>query len=445
MTGPTGITRLPLRSESTAAQRDTTPVPSDQIAPAKHRVLASFAIPSYRSQWLSDVLSAWGAEMETIILGWYVLVETNSPFLVSLVAALRFGGTLVSPMVGVFADRVPRRTIFVAMRIAYALLAASLAVTGIAGVLPIWYVFVAAALAGLLRPSEMIIRQSLIADTVPRELLTNAMGFSRTTMESARIFGALAGAGLLSVLGIGFAYAGVSAVYVASIVFTVRIAPRARSAPPSPAAPWSDLLAGFSYMRRAPVILAVVFLAFMVNLTAFPLTQGLLPVIARDVFGFDENGLARMVATAAAGALAGSVLIAVLVRSARPERLMFAGLISWHALVLGFALTDSPVVAFVLLALIGVAMVAAMIPMAVLLMSHADAAFRGRVMGLRMLAVYGLPVGLLAAGAIIESLGVTTTLIAYAVLGTIPALVAASRWQRWMAATARRADLLRRR
>ena len=53
-----------------------------------------------------------------------------------------------------------------------------------------------------------------------------------------------------------------------------------------------------------------------------------------------------------------------------------------------------------------------MVPMAVILLRTADPAFRGRVMGVRMLAVYGLPVGLLLSGPMIEHLG-------FAVTGTI--------------------------
>ena len=46
-----------------------------------------------------------------------------------------------------------------------------------------------------------------------------------------------------------------------------------------------------------------------------------------------------------------------------------------------------------------------MIPMAVLLLRVADPAFRGRVMGVRMLAVYGMPLGLLLSGPLVEHAG----------------------------------------
>jgi len=70
--------------------------------------LSAFRIQSYRFQWGSDLLNSWAFEMETLILGWFVLVTTDSPLLLAAFAALNFSGTLLSPFFGVLADRVDR-------------------------------------------------------------------------------------------------------------------------------------------------------------------------------------------------------------------------------------------------------------------------------------------------------------------------------------------------
>ena len=46
-----------------------------------------------------------------------------------------------------------------------------------------------AAITGLVRPSDMGLRGALIADTMPPDTLTAAMGISRTTSDTARIAG----------------------------------------------------------------------------------------------------------------------------------------------------------------------------------------------------------------------------------------------------------------
>jgi hypothetical protein len=70
-----------------------------------------------------------------------------------------------------------------------------------------------------------------------------------------------------------------------------------------------------------------------------------------------------------------------------------------------------------------------MVPMAVLLLRGADPALRGRVMGVRMLAVYGLPVGLLLSGPLVEHAGFAITGSLYSLLGIGFTLLIAVRWR----------------
>ena len=62
------------------------------------------------------------------------------------------------------------------------------------------------------------------------------------------------------------------------------------------------------------------------------------------------------------------------------------------------------------LALAGLAQSFTMVAMTTLLLSVTPSGMRGRVMGLRNLAVYGLPLGLLASGALADLFGAPTAL-----------------------------------
>jgi hypothetical protein len=55
--------------------------------------------------------------------------------------------------------------------------------------------------------------------------------------------------------------------------------------------------------------------------------------------------------------------------------------------------------------------------------------FRGRVMGVRMLAIYSLPLGLIAAGALIGRIGFGATATLYSVIGLVFTLIIAARWR----------------
>jgi len=390
-------------------------------------MLEAFGVRSFRFQWSADLLTSWAFEMETLILGWYVLVATGSVFLLTLFGALQFGGTLLSPYIGTLADRFSRRSLLIALRIAYASCAWSLAALEVSGALATWHVFAIALVAGLLRPSDLVLRNALIADTVPQDQLTNAMGLSRTTMDSARIAGALAGAGLFSWAGFGAAYAVVTLFYLTGIALTVGVM---RGAARRAGGAWAELRLGLRYVLDQPTIAALMCLAFLVNLTAFPLSHGLLPYVAKEVYGTDANGLAQLSAAYALGALAGSILLAWLGRRAQPTRFVIGGIIAWYLLLLVFALTESRVVGLTLLVGIGLVQSLAMVSMAIALLMTTAIEFRGRVMGLRMLAVYGLPLGLVAGGALIAQIGFTAQTVFYALVGLTLTAAIRLRWRK---------------
>ena len=92
-------------------------------------ILAPFRIRSYRFQWPADLLTSLAFEMETVILSWYVMVETGSVLLLTAFGSLLFLGTLAAPMFGVLGDRVGGRAMLSAMRAIYAVLAAVLTTT----------------------------------------------------------------------------------------------------------------------------------------------------------------------------------------------------------------------------------------------------------------------------------------------------------------------------
>jgi MFS family permease len=402
--------------------------------------LAPFRIRSFQFQWPADLLTSWAFEMETLVLGWFILVETGSVLLLTLFGALQFGGTLIAPMFGVASDRIGHRNLLSGMRAVYAVVAAALMVCAFTGVLYPLLALTLAALTGLVRPSDMGLRGALIAETMPFDRLTGAMSISRTTSDSARIAGALAGAGLFAAFGIGPAYIVVTSFYLLSAVLTwctVSAKPEAATTAAAAAivgssSPWRDLREGIVHVWNTPSLLALVWLAFLFNLTAFPVTNGLLPYVAREIYHVDQTGLGYLVASLSFGALIGSLALTRSGAGAELPRLMIVSALVWQCLLLGFAQMQSMLGGIVFLMFAGVTQSLVMVSHAVILLRASGQRLRGRIMGVRMLAVYGLPFGLLVAGALIERIGFRTTATIYAVIGIVSTLLVAARWSAFL-------------
>jgi MFS family permease len=397
--------------------------------------LAPFRIRNYRFQWPADLFTSWAFEMEALVLGWYIMVETGSVLLLTVLASLNYGGTLIAPLFGVIGDRIGHRDLLAAMRASYAVLAGTLLTLALTGYLTPLAVMVIVAVMGLIRPSDLGVRGALVADIMPQYLMVGAISVSRTTMDTARIAGALTGTGLFAVLGIAPAYMAIVGLYLVATMLSLCVVAPAK---PNPAArtgeviearsPLRDLQEGLAYVWSMPRMRAALWVAFLTNVTAYPMTNGLLPYVVRDIYGADQTGLGYLSASFAIGSLIGSLTLS-LAGGVRVARLLIATTVTWYGMLLVFAQIKTLSAAMACLMLAGISQSMSMISIAVILMRSASGPFRGRVMGVRMMVIYGLPLGLLAAGSLIDLIGFAATATLYAAMGLALMLGIAMHWR----------------
>ena len=399
--------------------------------PSHSSPLAPFRVKSFAFQWPADLATSWAFEMETLILGWYVFTATGSVQMLVLFGAIQWAGSLLSPLFGVAGDRIGHRTLLLVTRIAYAVLASVLMLLSLGGLLAPWQVFVVATLVGLMRPSDLVMRNTIIAQTMHGSELMGALAISRTTADSARIAGALAGAGGVAAFGMGPVYVVVTLLYLLAFGLTLGVAraPRKDPATLTPATPWRDLVGAFDHVWTRPELLGAMGIAFLVNLLAFPFSMGLLPYVAREIYGVGQTGLGYLAAAFAAGGLIGSVLISSKKLPLRAARSMLAAGVVWFLLIMAFGWTHSMAAGIVLLLCAGVTHNLCLMPLAAVMLRGADEAMRGRVMGMRMLAIWGLPAGMLIAGWLVERVGFVATTTLFTATGAILTVAIGMRWR----------------
>jgi predicted MFS family arabinose efflux permease len=255
--------------------------------------------------------------------------------------------------------------------------------------------------------------------------------------------GALTGAGLFAGLGIGAAYVGVTGLYAAGLVLIVVMgwsmrAPGPAAAPalatgsahasPRRASHWGDLKEGLALVWSTPVLLVAILVAVLVNFLAFPFSIQFLPYIAKEIYAVDARGLGYLMASFSLGALLGSVAVSTRTGVA-PTRTMIVSVVAWFACLLAFAQMWSLWSGAAVLALAGFAQSFCMVTVAVVLLGSAGGKFQGRIMGVRMLAIYALPVGVLAGGVLIDTIGFRATGTLYSLVGVVLTLSMAWHWR----------------
>ena len=378
-------------------------------------------------------MTSWAFEMEILILGWYVIIETQSILSLTLFASLQWLGTLLAPYLGALGDRLSRRTLLCSLRLIYLVLSLTLMTLALTQSLAPTHVYVISFLAGLVRPSDLVMRNGLIGDTMSDSKLMSAMGLSRTTMDTARVIGALFGAGLFSLFGLGVAYIMVSLFYAISFLLTLGVS-GIKTNPvgfnrQKQDSIFLNLKQGLIYVWRTPALLAAMWLAFLVNLTVFPVSHGILPYVAKSIYQVDESGLSHLVASYAFGALLGSITMVLIKLKKNPARFMIINIFLMHLLIIIFAYIETKLSGQILLFFSGYIQSLAMISLVVTLLAIASEKFRGLVMGVRMMAVYGLPLGLMVSGYLIEHLGYGWSVMLYGAIGLILSALVILKWR----------------
>ena len=107
---------------------------------------------------------------------------------------------------------------------------------------------------------------------------------------------------------------------------------------------------------------------------------------------------------------------------------MLIGIVVWHLAILVLAQVESFPVALVVLVVVGACSSASMVSMSALLLTTTDIQFRGRVMGVRSLAVWTLQPGLLIGGYMAGRFDITFTFTVMGVVGLVLVAFAIIRW-----------------
>ena len=87
------------------------------------------------------MLMGMGQQMEMVVLGWFVLTQTDSPFLVGLAASARISFNFLALFAGAVADRMPRQRLMAASSFAMAFLGLVMLTLILSDLLEVWHIF----------------------------------------------------------------------------------------------------------------------------------------------------------------------------------------------------------------------------------------------------------------------------------------------------------------
>ena len=348
--------------------------------------------------WSSNMMGAMGNQTEALVLGWFVLTLTDSPLYVGLITAARLFMNPLALFAGAIADRVPRNLLLATVEFIVAGTGLLMLILILSGVLQVWHIFAITLCAGLARIFQMPTVQSLAADTVEEEQVPNAVALTNMGMNFTLIFGPLAGGLLFQIYGPEGAYLLIVALHTLAGASALLVRATRFSISDSQQSVWATVVEGLRYVSKNEAIWAALILAAIINLTGFPFHFTLLPVFARDVLGTGSAGLGVLTASFGLGGLLGSLVLASMRDLKRAGKLLIISVVVWHGSMVIFAMSTHFVASMMILLVSGLAFSGSIILIVTVMFRIALPEYRGRIMGVRVLAISAHTVGSINSG-----------------------------------------------
>jgi Major Facilitator Superfamily len=223
-----------------------------------------------------------GSTAMSLVAGIWVLSLTGSSALAALAGFFVFAPTLLGPVLGAIADRVPVRPVLVTTNLALGGLLATLQAVDDAG--DVWHIFAVMLAYGLAHVVLDAAETRLVVAAVPPDALGRLGGLRLGAQEATKLVAPLLGAGLFVLAG-GAAVALLSAGTLAAaavLYLVIRARPVAASAPRDRRM-WTDVVAGLRYLRSQPLVWRPVLVATLAMLASGLGTAGLYSVVANDL------------------------------------------------------------------------------------------------------------------------------------------------------------------
>jgi len=376
-----------------------------------HRVFKAFQYRDFRLMWIGACTSTIGTYMQVVAQGWLIYTLSNSPFLLALDQVL--GGLpilLFSLVGGVIADRIDRRYVLLGsqyVQMTTALILTALVATGVVGKehpQNVWMILTLSFINGCAQSFGGPAYAALIPTLVDKEDMPNAIALNSIQFNVAVTVGPALGGLALHNLGMTWCF-GLNALSFAAPIIAlsmlhIRFLPEKTSE-----SILGSMKQGFRFIRKQGSMEVLIALGFAMTFLAIPV-RTFLPVFAKEVFQRGSETYAMFLSLSGLGSILGALAVAGLGNVRNKGRIALTMMTCLGAAIAGFALSKTLIMSYVMMFLVGGAMIAvfAMVNSLVQLITSNE--MRGRVISVYNCAFRGgMPLGNLLTGKLVPMFG----------------------------------------
>ncbi len=347
---------------------------------------ASLSIRNYRLYFIGQGFSHIGNWMQTVGLGWLVLVLTGSGVQLGGVLAFRFLPMFLGPLFsGFVVDKFDKRKILYVTQSLFAFFALLLSVLVFANVAQIWMLYPIALCFGIIDAFDSPTRQTFVHEMVGPENLRNAVGLNSTEANMARTLGPMFAGALIATAGIAFCFLA-NAFSFFGLIIALYIMRPSEIHGERKTHGQSGIFAGLRYAWTVPVVRNVLLAMAVVGTFSYEF-QTTLPLLARGTFAGNAADYAALLSAMGAGSVAGGLFAAGRKEVAAHEFVLSA--LFFGVSICAVALMPTLSLSIVAMIFVGFFSINLTSLGNTMVQLNSDSHMRGRVMSLWSMALFG--------------------------------------------------------
>ena len=326
-------------------QSQSTPPRRFPVRPPSGRVRTFSSLQNnvnYRYLWTGNLFANCAQWLQFITIGWLALDITGSALHSILTVAVRALPVLVlGPWGGVLADRWDRRKLVMGVQLVMVSSALAFgALVAYGKIDSIWHVYGYMLVSGVAFAFIQPTRQALVANTVPREDLGNALALNAMAVTSMRLAGAAISGILIETVGFQWNFFLESGLYAGMILLLAPMkTPHREASSSKKASPLADLKEGLRFIVGSREMLRLMVMNFVRTGVFMPLLL-FLPAYTEEALGRGAGVSTAMIVTMGAGGLLATVMISSFGFFTKKGLVTLLTLLSGSAVVLTLGLSQ---------------------------------------------------------------------------------------------------------
>ena len=283
-------------------------------------MISVLANRTYRHLLGAQIIALIGTGLATVALGLlaFDIAGGNAGAVLGTALAIKMVAYIgVAPVVGAFADRLPRRAFLVAMDLVRAAVALSLPFVD-----QVWQIYILIFVLQSASAAFTPTFQATIPDVLPDEAdYTRALSLSRLAYDMESLISPILAAALLSVISFHWLFAGTSIGFICSALLVVSVVLPRSPAKPRTGGIWTKTTRGLRIYLKTPRLKGLLALS-LASAAASSMVIINTVVIVRGGLGFGQREVALTLAAYGSGSMLAAFIIPRLLDKVSDRTLM---------------------------------------------------------------------------------------------------------------------------